>query len=311
MGSYLCRMKTNMGRIMRYLLIITRLSGLQKYVPADELVDYINARIKDLGYPAGLTLRTIQRDFKDIAEIFEVKIKNRRYYGYHIAETVDNPVCDYHTLLLNFDLLTSVNSDSRISEYLLAEHHRPKGSANMPLLISAIKDSNVLTFDYTNVRNDDSVSHKTVKPHFLKESLGLWYLLGIDRKDGRLKVFGIDRISNLEVSDETFVRDRSINPSELFRNSYGIWDDPRVPVEKVVLSFSGTDRKFVKIMPLHHTQTILVDNDDELRVSVEVRVTNDFVMALLSRSKTLVVIEPQSLRQRIAEIYRDALERNS
>ena len=110
--------------------------------------------------------------------------------------------------------------------------------------------------------------------------------------------------------DECFKLDDSIDPDNLFRHSYGIWDDPNIPIEEVELSYSPLDGKFIKTMPLHSSQEILVDNDEEFRIRLHIRITNDFVMALLARSTSLTVIRPLSLLKRINEIYRNALKRN-
>lgn len=302
-------MNQNMGRLIRYILIINRLSGAKKFVPADELIDYLNLQMEIRGYEIGISVRTLQRDFNDIAEMFEVNIKNKRGYGYYIVDTLDNPTCDYDQLLLNFDLLTSVSKDSDVSGYLLPEHHRPRGSENIPLLINAIKNRLEVQFEYVLVRQDDKIISKRVKPYFLKESLGLWYLVAFDEKE-RLKCYGLDRIHNLMETSNTFRRDSSIDASTLFKDSYGIWDDPAIPVEEIELSYSPLDGKFLKAMPLHHSQEIISDNEEEFRIRVRLRITNDFVMALLSRSSSLTVIKPLSLRERVRDVYQRALERN-
>lgn len=302
-------MNQNMGRLIRYILIINRLSGAKKFVPADELIDYLNLQMEIRGYEIGISVRTLQRDFNDIAEMFEVNIKNKRGYGYYIVDTLDNPTCDYDQLLLNFDLLTSVSKDSDVSGYLLPEHHRPRGSENIPLLINAIKNRLEVQFEYVLVRQDDKIVSKRVKPYFLKESLGLWYLVAFDEKE-RLKCYGLDRIHNLMETSNTFRRDNSIDASTLFKDSYGIWDDPAIPVEEIELSYSPLDGKFLKAMPLHHSQEIISDNEEEFRIRVRLRITNDFVMALLSRSSSLTVIKPLSLRERVRDVYQRALERN-
>lgn len=298
-----------MGRLIRYILIINRLSGAKKFVPADELIDYLNLQMEIRGYEIGISVRTLQRDFNDIAEMFEVNIKNKRGYGYYIVDTLDNPTCDYDQLLLNFDLLTSVSKDSDVSGYLLPEHHRPRGSENIPLLINAIKNRLEVQFEYVLVRQDDKIISKRVKPYFLKESLGLWYLVAFEEKE-RLKCYGLDRIHNLMETSNTFRRDNSIDASTLFKDSYGIWDDPAIPVEEIELSYSPLDGKFLKAMPLHHSQEIISDNEEEFRIRVRLRITNDFVMALLSRSSSLTVIKPLSLRERVRDVYQRALERN-
>lgn len=299
-----------MGRLIRYILIIHRLSGHKKYVPADELISFLNLQMELRGYEVGISQRTLQRDMKEICQMFEIEIKNCRGYGYYIADKTEETDIRYQELLLNFDLLTSMNQGSQSIGFIIPEHHRPKGSDNIPVFISAIKEHRVVEFDYTLVRKGDKVISKKVKPHFLKESLGLWYLLALDEHDA-LRSYGIDRMQNIHITDTTFKQDESIDPDSLFKHSYGIWDDPSIPIEDIELSYSPLDGKFIKTTPLHSSQKILADNDSEFRISLRLRITNDFVMALLSRSASLTVIKPLSLRARIRDIYKDAIERNN
>lgn len=306
---YLCTMKQNMGRLIRYILFIHKLSGHKNYVPAEELISYLNLQMETRGYDIGISQRTLQRDINDIAEMFDIEIKNRRGYGYYIAEKTEDADIRYEELLMNFDLLTSLNRDTQTAGCIIPEHHRPKGSDSLPILIQAIKERWIITFDYLLVRHGNKIVTKTVKPHFLKESLGLWYLLAID-ESGTLKSYGIDRIRNIHTTYEVFTPDPSIDPDTLFKNCYGIWDDPAMPVEEVELSYSPLDGQFLKATPLHGSQQVLIDNEKEFRIRLQIKITNDFVMALLARSASLTVIKPASLRQRIKGIYAEALKRN-
>ena len=54
----------------------------------------------------------------------------------------------------------------------------------------------------------------------------------------------------------------------------------------------------------------MTDNADEFRIKVHLRITNDFVMELLSRSRSLEVISPPHLRERVRKVYEEALKRN-
>lgn len=299
-----------MGRLIRYILIINRLSGKRKYIPAEELIQYLNLQMDLRGYTVGISVRTLQRDIRDIEEMFEVEIKNRRGLGYYIAEQTDDADIKYGELLMNFDLLTSISHDSQAVGFIIPEHHRPKGSDCIPTLIAAIKESRKVSFNYTLYRQDNRIVSKTACPYFLKESLGLWYMMASD-VNGRLKAFGIDRIDSLEILDEGFVKDSTIDPDNLFRDSYGIWDDPQIPVEEIELSYAPLDGSFLKAKPLHSSQKVLIDDEREFRISLRLRITNDFVMALLSRSSSLTVIKPISLRERIHKIYAEALNRNN
>lgn len=303
-------MNHNMGRLIRYILIIQRLSGKQRYVPADELISYLNLQMELRGYEVGLSPRTLQRDIVEIESMFEIEIKNRRGLGYYINEKSVNTDISYDELLLNFDLLTSINQSAETAGFIIPEHHRPKGADSIPSIIHAIKHQYAIEFDYRLVRKENRVIHKKGYPYFLKESLGLWYMVAVD-DSGNLRTYAVDRISNLSFLSESFERDSSINPNNMFKHSYGVWDDEKFPVEEVELSYSPLDGYFLKATPLHSSQKVLVDNEEEFRICLNIRITNDFVMALLARSNSLTVIKPKSLRVRINDIYQQALERNN
>lgn len=74
--------------------------------------------------------------------------------------------------------------------------------------------------------------------------------------------------------------------------------------------YDALDGAFVKTLPLHSSQEILSDTSDGLTVRLRLRITNDFVMALLSRSRSVEVVSPLHLRQRLHDVWAEALRRN-
>lgn len=292
--------------LIRYLVTIDKLLYSQSAIPTQELLHYVNNEMDKRGFRP-ISLRTLQRDFVDIDIQFGYTIKSNGY-EYSISRSPGYLAQRFDDLLLDFDLLCALNSDAHLQEYVLAEHHRPIGSRHLSTLIHAIKSTFIVEFDYTLYRKDNEKIHKVVNPHFLKESNQRWYLLA---KDGDvLKSFGVDRIENLQLQNRKFIRDNTIDVKALFRDCYGIWNDPTMPVEDIELSYDALDGHFLKSVPLHHSQRILVDTPDEFRIALRLRITNDFVMELLSRSRSLTVIKPLSLRQRVKEVYEKALMRN-
>lgn len=295
--------------LQRMLVIINKLKGLQHYVPQEELETYVARRMEERdGTPKDL--RTLQRDFNEIEELFGIHICfDKQQKGYCINEEDSLKKEQYERLLLNFDLLNAIDSTSNLHTYVLAEHHRPMDSECLPLLIKAIKFSHPVTFNYIYIREGDKIREKKVLPHYLKEDQQRWYLLAYD--NGTLKTFSADCIRDLRIfHEETFKRDMNINVEELFENSYGIWNQSDIPVEEIELSYSSLDGSFLKYVPLHHSQKILTDNEQEFRIRLRLRITNDFVMALLARSNSLTVIKPLHLRERVKKVYEEALKRN-
>ena len=297
-------------QLQRLLVIIRKLDGRQLYISSEELQEYVRNDMEIRGNVSGYSMRTIQRDIAMIEELFGIIIQHKQGLGYYIADREMASSDRYEELLMNLDILSALDTDSGLHDYVLTEHHKAFGGELMPYLLRAIRNSKPVEFDYKLVRHDDKISHKSIEPYFLKECQHRWYLIGKDR--AQLKVFGLDRISNLSISgSRTFQRDETVDSKELFRDSFGIWNDPEMPVEDIILSYSPLDGSFLKTLPLHHSQEVIVDNSDEFRIKVRLRITNDFVMELLSRSSSLEVIAPESLRKRVYDVYRNALARNT
>lgn len=296
-------------QLRRMAVIIAKLSDGRRLKPSD-LLDSVRQSMSVVDdRDEDVSLRTLQRDIATIDELFHITIKCDASGYYHVAER-DGISDEYESMLLNFELLSSIDSDSLLQKYVLSEHHRPAFQVDISEVLNAIRNSHPVEFDYTLFRHGNKMIRKSVKPYFLKESQQRWYLVGYD-SDGKLKTFGMDRISSLSVSgDRTFRRKEDMDIPALFRECYGIWNDPDMPVEEIVLKYDSVDGAFLKTMPLHHTQEILSDTGEGITVRVRLRITNDFVMALLSRSRSLEVISPRHLRERIRDICAAALERN-
>ena len=227
-------MGSRLEGLQRLLVIINKLEGKKRYVPVKELKRSVADAMALRGY-SGVTLRTLQRDFKEIDSLFGISIKfDESAKGYYIQEEDEHAQDRYALFLQNFDLLNALEGDTNLRTYVLAEHHRPLPSECLPMLIDAIKHTHPVTFRYTLVRQGDKVEEKKVLPHYLKESNQRWYLLAYD--DGVLKTFGVDRIHDLCVcGSETFKRNTNIDVKELFRDCYGIWNQPDIPVEEIEL----------------------------------------------------------------------------
>ena len=144
----------------------------------------------------------------------------------------------------------------------------------------------------------------------MKEDLHRWYLLAYEKDI--LKTFNVECIITPQaLYEKTFKRNTNINVNIFFEDYCGIWNQLDTSIEDIELTYNSLDVNFLKSVPLHHSQKIIVDNEKEFRIKLRLRITNDFVMALLSRSSSLTVIKPLHLRKRIQAIYKEALKRNS
>lgn len=297
-------------QLKRMAIILNRLRNGRSARP-DELVEYVSREMELFDDKhSDVSLRTLQRDISTIAELFHIEIACHLSRGYTIVERGDS-ADEYETLLLNFELLSSIDADSVLQKYVIAEHRRLPFRLDISAVLHAIRNCHPIELDYTLIRHGNKVVHKKIQPHFLKESQQRWYLAGYDT-DGQLKTFGMDRMDNVTVIEaERFKRNGSIDIHALFRDSFGIWNNPSDPVEEIILKYDAIDGAFVKTLPLHHSQEILSDTSEGIIIRLHLRITNDFVMALLARSRSVEVISPAHLRKRLHDVYAAALDRNS
>lgn len=298
--------------LKRQLLIINKLQNAGIPISADILISYLEneSLIAGFSYPdeRKSRMRLLQRDIKSISDTFRIVIEKKDKYSYVMTDR-EKWLVDYDRLFADFDLLTAVNPDSYVNRHVIPERSRNRGSHYLRDILLAIKDNYIIEFDYVNYRAGGRERHHKLAPHFLKEDQGLWYVVGYE--NGKLLLFGLDRIKNLEPTDEKFKFDDTLDIEKNFKDSYGIWADPEIPTEEIELRYDALDGSFLKARPLHPSQKIITDSSEEFRVTLRLKITNDFVMALLSRARSLEVIRPAHLRERIRSTLAEALARHS
>ncbi len=295
--------------ISRYHLIIKKLR-MKPFISFDELEAFMGQQFKylqeqDEGIEFAFSKRTFQRDIKEINHLIGVDIKfSKKEKGYYI-ETGEGENQNFQRMLEAFDLFNSLNIAGDLTPFVHVEKRKPAGTDNLYGLLHAIKNKLQISYEYEKYW-DDTILHKTLQPYALKEFKNRWYVLGKDIKDGYIKTFGLDRMTEMEISSIRFKVDPDFNMEEIFRNCYGIITPDDQELEDIVLSFTPEQGKYAKSLPLHDSQEILIDNDREIRIQLKLYVTFDFMMELLSYGDAVKVIAPLSLAKELKEKHKRA-----
>lgn len=79
--------------------------------------------------------------------------------------------------------------------------------------------------------------------------------------------------------------------------------------EEVILSFTPDQGKYIKSLLLNDLPQIVADDDRELRISLKLHVTFDFVQEILSHGPEVKVIPPDSLVTQVRSSYENSLNR--
>lgn len=280
--------------IIRYHHIINKLRRSPSSF--EEILDYLIMQSEIQGYDFEISTRTFQRDCNDIREIYQIDIQyDTTRKAYRIMEEYQEEAQE--RALEAFDLFNALNVTEQLSDFIHFEKRRPLGTEYIYELLKAIRTEKIINFSYQKFGSEDTLLRE-IEPYALKEDKFRWYLVGKDVKADGIRIFGLDRLSDLVVKRDSFTRPK-FDVEQFFKDYYGVDRYQRDKLEKVVLSFTPFQGNYIKTLPLHESQRVMVDNDQEVRVELELYITLDFIMELLSFSDELEVIEPARLRKTI------------
>jgi predicted DNA-binding transcriptional regulator YafY len=174
-------------------------------------------------------------------------------------------------------------------------------------IVTAIKNRKLIEIYHKKYWEKD-FSVREVKPLAVKEYRYRWYLVAEEKNTGLIKNFGLDRIQLIRQTGENYNYPQDFNIDEFFNDFYGVISDESKKTEEVILSFSEFQGKFIKSLPLHHSQKILKDNKKELRISLKLKPTIDFIMDLQAYAEELTVIKPKWLANQIKTNFEKAIK---
>lgn len=276
-----------------------------------EIKDYLEEKFeeKDILENLKFTERTFLRDKQAILDISGIEIsysrsKNAYYISNEELELYEENVFD------NLLLVEAYRETKGRQDIMLFEKRKARGLQHLHGLIHSIVNKKVISFTYQKFWTDEK-SERVVEPYALKEFQHRWYLLAKDHqpKDGKtfVKTFGLDRISDLDINNKSFKKE-SYDPQKAFEYSFGIIAPNGEEPQEIVLAFDWHQGNYIKALPLHPSQKIVSENDQELIISVFVVPTYDFEREILSYGERVRILEPESFRTKIKAEVGDMLK---
>jgi len=182
-----------------------------------------------------------------------------------------------------------------------------KGQELLGIILKAIQSRKQITFDYTTFDRKNSKSHR-VHPYLLKEYRHRWYLVGKHDRRQIILTYGLDRINHLIITPDDATPHPDFDPEAYFKYAIGITTYEGDPV-KIKLSFTPIQGEYIKSQPIHHTQKILLDNDEEFQIEIEVFPSIELRMLLLGFGPSVKVLEPHWFAAELCHSMRETLER--
>lgn len=275
----------------------------KKFPNLSDIVNYVQSHVND---ETEINKSTTEKDITAIRSdsFYPEILYSKKEKGYYVDGDFnkDNIL---ERLMNAMDLFETLRKEEGSENFIQLEQQSSQNFELMSPLINAIKKRNVITFKHLKFwGNKESV--REVHPYGLKEFKQRWYLIAKDTSDQNFKSFGLDRISDMQRLKSLFTKDEKFSLANYFKYSYGVSNSSETPIE-AVLSFTPEQGNYIKSLPLHPTQTILVDNENELRISIQVWQSFELIQQLVSYGDYMKVIAPQSLISEVKGWFSEGL----
>ena len=201
--------------------------------------------------------------------------------------------------------LTGMSSSSE--KHFIQFENTPTVSGNEFLapILNAIRKKREIEFIYQSFKKDNS-SSRNLFPYLLKEHKNRWYVVGQEVGTQIYKVFGLERMDNVVLGNETFFRNEDFNAIDFFKYSIGITANPNQKPEEVRFECNAVLLQYLETQPIHHSQYIEKTNNGGV-VSLTVLVTFELIQLLLGFGNELKVLQPKSLINSLVEKHEEAI----
>ena len=255
-------------------------------------------RCKDLSDCKPLHRATFNRWRDAIFSQFGIIIDCQRVGGYlyYIANPEDIDEDELKKWMLDsFAVGNLIGENLSLKDRILVDQI-PSGRDHLTTILEAMKENRVIKIEYKAFKYSRSFKIP-VEPYCVKLHENRWYMLGHNLSKDTIRLYGLDRIESIEITDEEYKMPKDFSASEYFSNYFGIVTDERVKPERVILRADKNHTPYLKSLPLHHSQRLIEDTGEYADFELYLSPTYDFVMKLLQTGAMIEVIEPMSLRK--------------
>ncbi len=328
-------MPINKSAFLRYRIIDACLTNkMRRYPKLENIIERIES---NLG--TSISASMFNKDIHQMKAIYNAPIKYDRYQkGYCYTEedfsirefplTEDEvEALDMSTALLqqlkgtrifsHFEsAINKVIVGYRISSILgksenqllqVEEPVKSEGSPWLEPILKAIIQKECVQLSYQPFGKDEAIYD--VSPYLLKEYRNRWYLTGYSSNSKAIRTFALDRVKNIKESYGKYNSGIDFSPTEFFKYSFGITQLENAKPSEIILSFTKYQAPYILSQPMHHSQRVLDNNERELLIQLNVYMTSELKMSILSYGAEVKVISPLELREEIKQMIREMGDR--
>ena len=253
--------------------------------------------------------RTFNNHREAIEEVFGIRIEcnrstNRYFVDY--SDDVADETAESAWLINTFTVNNILSLGKERLSGRVSVEDIPSGHRHLTSIMEAMTDSHEIRIGYKKYTSSFA-EELTLRPYAVKEYAKRWYLIAYCIERQGLRVYGLDRITSLDITGKTFKMPKRFDVDELFATSFGIYL-PEGKAQTITFRTSENEARFLRDLPLHRSQEEKGKDGDMVVFSIFVCPDRNLIMEFCRYGNRIEVISPADVRSAVAEELRAAAQ---
>jgi predicted DNA-binding transcriptional regulator YafY len=332
-------MPVNRNALIRYRTIDSCLRNRYKKWALEDLMEACSDALYEYqGIDKGVSRRTVQADLEvmrsnKLGYEAPIVVVDKRYYTYsdknYSITNIPLNQQDMQVLGEVSDLLKQFKGFSHFADlnemvskledkiYTQKTHSAPvidfekndnlKGLEWIEIIRKAIVAKSTLCITYQSFKAREANTF-CFSAYLLKEYRNRWFVLGKAHQNrGPLLTLALDRIQTIEEHAEDYRKDTELDLATYYNNCLGVTKSPNQRDSEVVFWIDKANAPYVITKPLHHSQTLLSQDDTGSTFSIRVILNFELERELLGFGAKMRVLAPRGLVKQMQEQLQKAL----
>ena len=245
--------------------------------------------------------RTFNNHREAVEEVFGISIlSNRSTNRYYIpyTEDVSDESAETAWLINTFTVNNMLSLGKERLSGRVSVEDIPSGHIFLTAVMEAMTEGNEIVIGYQKYTSSETDTY-TIRPYAVKEFAKRWYIIGYCLERKGMRVYGLDRIKSLDLTDRNFRMPKDFDVDSFFATSFGIYI-PDGPGQTITFRTNHTEARFLRDLPIHKSQKEIASDNDSVTFSIFVSPNKALIMEFCKYGGGLEVLGPESVRNQVA-----------
>ena len=291
--------------LQKYIwLVQTFIRAGETGLSLDEISDRWESR-----FDSAYSRRTFNNHREAVEEVFGIRIgcnRSTNRYFVEYGDDISDSNAETAWLINTFTVNNMLSLGKERLSGRVSVEDIPSGHKHLTSIMEAMTEGYEVRIAYQKYTSSQADTY-TLRPYAVKEFAKRWYIVAYCREREALRVYGLDRIHSLEITDCRFEMEHGFDVDELFATSFGIYL-PEGPGQTITFRTSATEAKYLRDLPIHGSQEEISSDSDSVTFSIFVCPNQNLIMEFCKYGSRIEVLSPASVRSEVASELKKAAD---